>query len=136
MRDERLQKDAKVKAAKCLLQSPEVREERLQKGAKVKAAKRLLQGPEVRGERLQKNAKAKAVGRGFLTSMFFLSIPINSQSCSTVLFFFSPFFTSMFDKRLSHQENITIKLKMRMGYVLYYALLLLGIIIYFRWCYI
>ena len=89
MRDERLQKDAKVKAAKRVLQSPEVREERLQKDAKVKAAKSLLQSPEVREERLP-----------------------------TVLF------TSMFDKRLPHQQNITIKLKMCTGYVLYYAFLL------------
>ena len=95
MRDERLQKDAKVKAAKHLLQSPGVREERLQKDAKVKAAKSLLQSPEVREERLP-----------------------------TVLFFFFPFFTFMFDKRLPHQQNITIKLKMHTGYVLYYTLLL------------
>ena len=33
--------------------------------------------------------------------------------------FFFPLFTSMFDKRLSHQQNITIKLKMHTGYVLY-----------------
>ena len=52
MRDEQLQKDAKVKAAKRLLQSPKVKQERLHKDAMWKATKRLQESPQERKERL------------------------------------------------------------------------------------
>ena len=120
-KEEKQKKEAKRKATKHLLEFLEVRDERLQKDAKVKAAKHLLQSPEVREERLQKDAPKSTVEPQPVYNGHpweFRPTKVLRQVLLYYSFFF-PLFTSMFDKRLPHQQNITIKLKMHTGYVLY-----------------
>ena len=93
-------------------ESAQKKEEKQKKEAKRKATKRLLESLEVREERLQKDTKLKAAER--LLHPWELG-PSKVLRLYCIIPFFPPFFTSMFDKRLSHQQNITIKLKMCTG---------------------